>query len=194
VRVVELASILAAPSTSRLMADLGADVVKVEGPGGAGGGGDPLRTVTLPYEESYRQKRGVGTQFECLHAGKKSLCIDAKRQRDKLVELVRGADVFITNVRSHQLQEMGIDYDSLRAEAPQLVYAHLSAWGTTGPDQQLPGYDIRHGTQHANLTTILTLIHAILTTLQRVLGGHGDGAFDPRRVDARVLPAGTNHR
>lgn len=103
VRVVELASILAMPSPARIMANLGADVVKVECPGGAGSGGDPLRTVTLPYEEPHRQKRGVGTKFECLHPGKKSLCIDVELERKKLITLLRSADVFVTNSRQFHL-------------------------------------------------------------------------------------------
>ena len=88
------------------------------------------------------QERGVSFGFECLNAGKRSLCIDAKKHREEVLELLRGADVFITNVRSHQLKPLGLDYDTLRLEAPQLVVAQINAWGCCGPDRELPGYDV----------------------------------------------------
>ena len=186
VRVVELASILAAPSAARVFADLGADVVKIEGNGGAGNGGDPLRTVTLPYESSYRQQRGVGQQFECLHPGKKSLCIDVKTQRDKLVKVLSSADVLITNIREHQLKAMRIDFETISKELPHLVYAHITAWGN-GKDGALPGYGTSSFTASVYDKESALNVIPFAFRHQCLLVCHGNGSYDSKRVDVRGL-------
>jgi crotonobetainyl-CoA:carnitine CoA-transferase CaiB-like acyl-CoA transferase len=142
VRVVELASVAAAPSVARLFADLGAEVIKVEGPGGAGNGGDPIRDMFLEAASKERVERNVGIFFEGMHCGKKSVCLDLKKDRGALIAMLREADVFVTNVRPHQLKGLGLDYDDIKDELPHLVVAHLVAWGREGPDAGLPGYDI----------------------------------------------------
>jgi hypothetical protein len=142
VRVVELASVAAAPSVGRIFADLGAEVIKVEGPGGAGNGGDPIRDMFLEAASKERVQRNVGIFFEGMHCGKKSVCLDIKKDRGAMIAMLREADVFVTNVRAHQLAGLGLDYDDIKDELPHLVVAHLVAWGREGPDAGLPGYDI----------------------------------------------------
>lgn len=144
VRVVELASVAAAPSCARLLADYGADVIKVEGPGGAGAGGDMVRDLFLQVAPKERKERGVGLFFEGLNCGKKSVCMDLKKkdERAAFIEMLKGADVFVTNVRPKQLAGLGLDYDDIKDELPHLIFAHLIAWGREGPDAGLAGFDM----------------------------------------------------
>ncbi len=144
VRVVELASVAAAPSCARLLADHGADVIKVEGPGGAGAGGDMIRDLFLQVAPKERKQRGVGLFFEGLNCGKKSVCMDLKKKEERtlLVEMLKEADVLVTNIRPKQLAGLGLDYDDIKDEVPHLIFAHLIAWGREGPDAGLAGFDM----------------------------------------------------
>jgi crotonobetainyl-CoA:carnitine CoA-transferase CaiB-like acyl-CoA transferase len=144
VRVVEVSTIIAAPSAARFFADLGAQVVKVEGPGGPGRGEDPLRSALVQFAGRERAARGVSPVFEAQNVGKLSVCLDLAREegRAALVDVLRDADVLITNVRMHQLERLGLDYATLSARLPHLVVGHVSAWGIKGPDRELPGFDV----------------------------------------------------
>lgn len=144
VRVVELASVAAAPSCARLLADHGADVIKVEGPGGAGAGGDMIRDLFLQVAPKERKQRGVGLFFEGLNCGKKSVCMDLKKKEERalLIEMLKEADVLVTNIRPKQLAGLGLDYDDIKDELPHLIFAHLIAWGREGPDAGLAGFDM----------------------------------------------------
>lgn len=142
VRVVELSTIIAAPSTGRMLSDLGAEVIKVEGPGGAGKGEDPFRAQLLPFASSQRKARGVSIFFDPLNCGKRSVCIDIRRNRDELIAMLRDADVMLTNMLPQQLSSLGLDYADLKEELPGLIVAQINAWGREGPDHKLPGFDI----------------------------------------------------
>lgn len=138
IRVLELATIVAGPSASLQMARLGAEVVKVESLEG-----DPFRWLDLPYEPS-RPHRRHGAFFEGVNYGKHSVALDLKTNHglSKLKALLAECDVFITNVRLDGLVRLGLDYATVHSLHPHVVYAHLTAWGTSGPDYKLPGYDI----------------------------------------------------
>ncbi|HHX74707.1 MAG TPA: CoA transferase [Firmicutes bacterium] len=136
IKVVELATFLAAPTSARFLADLGAEVIKIEGLTG-----DQLRYVATgegrpfdPYED---------TTWDLENAGKKSLAINLKTEAGKeiLFKLLEDADVFVTNWRTDALVRAGIDYDSLKEKYPKLVYAQLTGYGEKGPDKDLPGFD-----------------------------------------------------
>ena len=135
IRVLELGSVVAVPTISRIMSDLGAQVLKVEGPGG-----DYWRSFFLPFE----QPRTFSSLFEVTNAGKESIVLDLKspKDRDVLLSLLSETDVFLTNVRLPSLIKLGLDYTTLHELFPSLVYAHLSAWGSTGPSCTEPGYDL----------------------------------------------------
>ena len=116
------------------MADLGAAVVKVET-----AAGDPMRSILLPFDSAYRKEgRKISTFFECVNSGKLSLRLDIKRERAAMLELLSGADVIVTNMRLHQLKAVGLDYTDLRESHPHLVFAHVTAWGRSGPAADLP--------------------------------------------------------
>jgi len=141
VRVVELSTVVAAPSCARIMADLGAEVVKVEEPNG-----DMWRRFFLEYEagrHSHPKGGKFSTVFEAANVGKSSVVIDYSTPEGKqaMKGLLKDADVFITNVRADALVRAGLDYESLKDELPHLVYGHLTAWGRSGDDKGLPGYD-----------------------------------------------------
>lgn len=123
-RVVELAGYIAGPYAGRLLADLGADVVKIEPPDG-----DPFRVT--------------GYGFAAWNHGKKGLALNLRDAADRarLVALVRAADILVTNYRPDALARMGVGRDTLFAVNPALIHCTLSAYGETGPLAHLPGFD-----------------------------------------------------
>ena len=136
VRVIELGVWVAGPACGGIMADWGADVVKVEPPSG-----DPQRAVFGAV--GVREQKGV-PPFEVDNRGKKSVVIDLQTQTGKqqMLALLATADAFVTNLRHAALQRLGLDPVSLRARFPKLVYGIISGFGLDGPDAQRPGYDV----------------------------------------------------
>lgn len=136
VRVVELATFIAAPSCARYLADLGAEVIKVEAPSG-----DPLRYTAI------NEGRPTGdlenTSFDVDNANKSGICLNTKTPegREALEKLIARADVFITNVRHKSLVKSGLDYDTLKVKYPKLVMGYVTGYGEEGPDKDLPGFD-----------------------------------------------------
>lgn len=137
IKVVELATIVAAPTCGRLLADFGADVVKIETPDS----GDMLRAIGdmhwLPAEP------GNNPMFDNFNTGKKLTAVNLNKPEGKeiLFRLLEDADVFISNTRMRSLEKMGLGYDDLKERFPGLVYAHFSGFGLDGPDKDRPGYD-----------------------------------------------------
>lgn len=138
VRVIELATVIAAPSASAVLADFGATVIKVE----RLGVGDTWRLdrANLTPDSAW----GGGPHFANNNRGKRSVALDVKDpvHLEALKTLIRSADVFVTNVRSGALDRAGLGYPQLSKECPRLVYAILSAWGLDGPRVNDPGYDV----------------------------------------------------
>lgn len=132
VKVVEFSEIIAAPMAGMLLADLGAEVIKVEPPWG-----DPWRFVQsfLPSESR---------QFMAYNRGKRSLPLDLTRPHAKeiLRSLILDTDVVLVNYRPDVVVRLGVDYASLAEVNPGIVYCDLTAYGREGPDSQRPGYDL----------------------------------------------------
>lgn len=139
IKVVELATFVAAPSATRFMADQGADVIKIEAPGGDGTRWAADGEARPVFPDDLRHN----LTFELENGNKKSLCMDLKDPFcfGVLMDLLEDADVFCTNWRPKALQKMGLDYDSLKDRFPRLVYAIATGFGEEGPDSDLPGYD-----------------------------------------------------
>jgi len=139
-RVIDLSTVVAGPTTSRMLRELGAEVVKVEDRRG-----DYWRRFFLEYQQP--RKWSVG--FDVANMGKASIILDLKSLDGirEFKKLLRDADILVTNIRKKALEKLGLDYPNLAKEFPQLVYAHISAWGQVGPECSLPGYDI--GAFHA---------------------------------------------
>jgi CoA:oxalate CoA-transferase len=133
VRVVDLTRMLAGPFCTALLADVGAEVIKIEPPGG----GDDSRHFAP-------RRGGEGGYFMLLNRGKKSVTLNLKspRARELLYELVRKSDVFVENYRPGVAARLGVDYERLKAINPRLVYASISGFGQEGPLAQRPSYDI----------------------------------------------------
>ena len=136
ITVVELATVVAAPTTSRMLCAYGADVIKVETLYG-----DEMRragkTEMTPYEDD------KNPLFTVHNSNKKLTAINFKTPEGKeaLLKLISEADVFITNVREASLKRSGLDYDSLKERFPSLIYAHFSGFGPKGPVAANPGFD-----------------------------------------------------
>ncbi|MFA9462683.1 MAG: CaiB/BaiF CoA transferase family protein [Velocimicrobium sp.] len=136
VRVVELATFIAAASAGRFMADLGADVIKIES-----AKGDPLR-YTAPSEGRPLDMH-ENTTWELENANKRCISLNMKDPvgKEAFFKLLDTADVLITNWRVQALQRAGLDYETLKGRYPKLVYAMCTGYGEFGPDKDLPGFD-----------------------------------------------------
>lgn len=136
VRVVELATFIAAPSCARYLADLGAEVIKVEAPSG-----DPLRYTAINEGRPSGDLENIS--FDLDNANKQAICLNTKAPegREALEKLIARADVFITNVRHKSLVKSGLDYETLKVKYPKLVMGYVTGYGETGPDKDLPGFD-----------------------------------------------------
>ena len=133
VRVLEVGNFMAAPFCGMQLADLGAEVIKVESPSG----GDVVRSAA-PFHN------GESGAFMRLNRNKRGLAVDLKVARGKelFLRLVRTADVVVENLRPGAMAKLGLDYAALREINPRLVYVAASGWGQDGPLAELPGLDI----------------------------------------------------
>ncbi|MDR3512582.1 MAG: CoA transferase [Caulobacteraceae bacterium] len=134
-KVVELATYIAGPGAGGVMADWGAEVVKIESPAG-----DPMRR----FFDSLSDSHEGNPVFEMDNRGKRSIALDITKPegREAAARLIAGADVFLTNVRPAALKRAGLDYDSLGARYPRLIYCSLTGYGLQGPDADKPGFDV----------------------------------------------------
>ena len=139
-RVLDLSRVLAGPWAGQLLADLGADVVKVERPTH----GDETRHWGPPFAVP---KDGVGdgeaAYFLCANRGKRSIAVDFTTDEGQQVikRLTEHADVLIENYKVGGLAQYGLDYESLSKLNPRLIYCSITGFGQTGPYKELPGYD-----------------------------------------------------
>ncbi|MCX7850546.1 CoA transferase [Thermus sp.] len=131
-KVLDLSRVLAGPLCTMILADLGAEVVKVEPPWG-----DETRGWGPPFVA------GESAYFLSVNRGKKSLALDlkAKEGQEAVRRLAAGADVLVENFKTGDLARYGLDYGSLKALNPRLVYLSLTGFGQTGPRAKEPGYD-----------------------------------------------------
>jgi crotonobetainyl-CoA:carnitine CoA-transferase CaiB-like acyl-CoA transferase len=134
VRVVDFSRVLAGPLTTMVLADLGADVTKVERPGS----GDETRAWGPPYDEE-----GVATYFQSVNRGKRSVALDLRDgvARERALELIDDADVVIENFRPGVMDKLGLGCENLAARNPRLVYCSITGFGS-GAGAELPGYDL----------------------------------------------------
>ncbi|NSZ19109.1 CaiB/BaiF CoA transferase family protein [Agrobacterium vitis] len=135
-KVIELARILAGPWIGQTLADLGADVIKVESPQG-----DDTRTWGPPFIDDGVEK--AAAYFHACNRGKRSVTADFTRAEDikTLRDLIASADVVIENFKVGGLAKYGLDYDSLKELNPKLVYCSVTGFGQDGPYAQRAGYD-----------------------------------------------------
>jgi len=136
VKVVELATFIAGPCCARYLADLGAEVIKIEPPNG-----DPLRFTAVNEGRPFGDQEDTSYTLE--NTGKKVVTLNTKTAagREALEKLIAECDVFITNWRQSPLKRAGLDYETLKVKYPALVMGYVSGYGEKGPDKDLPGFD-----------------------------------------------------
>lgn len=135
IRVLDISQVMAGPFCCMLLADMGADVIKIEPPGT----GDSTR-----QSMGFRMKGEDSPGFLALNRNKRSIALDLKSDADRevLYALVRTADVLVENARPGVAGRLGMDYATLSAINPRLIYASISGFGQTGPWSQRPGFDL----------------------------------------------------
>ncbi len=136
IKVVELATYMAAPSAAMMLSDWGADVIKIEDLEG-----DAIRNA---FTGISRNKLEGNPMFAFDNRGKRGICVNIRSDdgRDIVHKLAREADVFITNVRPAALERAGLDYETLKGENERLVYASVTGYGLKGEEANRPGFDI----------------------------------------------------
>lgn len=199
-RVLDLSRVLAGPWAGQILADLGADVIKVERPGE----GDDTRGWGPPY---LKNKDGsdsdTAAYYLAANRGKKSIAIDIAKPEGAalIVEMVRHVDIVIENFKTGGLARYGLDYESLSKINPRLIYCSITGFGQTGPKAHTPGYDfivqgmaglmsitgseesgpVKVGTAVADLTTgiygVIGILAAIAHRDQSGRGQHIDMAL-----------------
>lgn len=133
VKVLDLTRVLAGPQCTMILADLGADVMKVEAPGGS----DETRFWGPPF------KNGVSAYYLCANRNKRSITVNLKTEKGREIirALARESDVLIHNFKSGSMEKWDLDYDLLQEINPRLIYCSITGFGETGPYSHLPGYD-----------------------------------------------------
>lgn len=136
IKVVEMATFIAVPAVGRILADLGAEVIKIES-----AKGDNLR-FTAPNEGRPLDPH-EDINFDLENANKKGIVLDLRNEKGKevLFKLLDDADIFLTNWRPGALARQNLTYEDLKDRYPRLVYGNLTGYGEKGPDKDLPGFD-----------------------------------------------------
>ena len=137
IRVLEFSTFVAAPVAARMMADMGAEVIKVEHPKG-----DPWRITGISYVPSQFSDK-ENPVFDIYNSGKKHISLNLKTEEGMAAfhKLLENADVLITNTRPKALKKLGLDYEDIKDRYPKLIYAILLGYGEKGPDKDMPAFD-----------------------------------------------------
>ncbi|WP_144637499.1 CaiB/BaiF CoA transferase family protein [Bordetella genomosp. 13] len=139
VKVLDLSRVFSGPWAAQMLADFGADVIKVERPGR----GDDVRHQGYPMPGPDGAPGGETSSFVAMNRGKRSLTIDMSRPAGQALirQLAQKADILIENFKAGDLRRYGLDYEALSALNPRLVYCSITGFGQDGPYSHLPGYD-----------------------------------------------------
>ena len=190
-RIIDLTRVLAGPFATMMLADMGAEVIKVEQPGR----GDDTRHFA-PF------CNGESAYYMNLNRGKQGVTLDLKAGRNVFLDLVKTADVVVENYRPGTMDKLGLGYETLKEVNPRLVYAAVSGFGDTGPYRLRPGYDIiaqamgglmsttgwpggeptRSGTAMADVLAGLSVTIGLLAALR-----HRDQTGEGQKVDVALV-------
>ena len=149
-KVVEMATYVAAPGAANLLAEWGAEVIKIEA-----AAGDPWRH----FFAALGDEASVNPVFEAENRGKRSVCVDIRNPKgaDLVRQLIASADVFITNVRPAALARVGLDHATIAKAFPRLVYATVTGYGLEGADADRAGFDTAAFWARSGLTAAMTV-------------------------------------
>ncbi|HEY4345863.1 MAG TPA: CaiB/BaiF CoA-transferase family protein [Parvibaculum sp.] len=166
IKVIELATYIAAPGAAGILADWGAEVIKVEPLSGC-----PMRYTMANMGADHLQGSPI---FDLDNRGKKGIAINTATPEgvEAVKRLVKDADVFITNVRPGGLDRSGLDYKSLAAVNPRLVYASVTGYGLEGPDRDRPGFDVAAFYARSGVGYLQTVKGREPTILRTGIGDH----------------------
>jgi crotonobetainyl-CoA:carnitine CoA-transferase CaiB-like acyl-CoA transferase len=180
VRVVELGVWVAGPAAGGILADWGADVIKIEPPGG-----DPARI----FQKMLGGDLPTNPVFELDNRSKRSIVIDLSTDegRATAVQLVATADVVLTNIRMEALRRAGLDPETLRAKFPRLVYAIVTGYGLAGDDADRPAFDVGAFWARAGVAAALTPPGAELPFQRGGMGDHSAGMTAAAMISAALL-------
>src|SRR6516162_6033493 len=140
IRVLDLSRILAGPWATQLLADLGAEVIKIERPGK----GDDTRGWGPPFVSSAHEADLFSAYYLAANRGKKSVAVDLSSQegREIIESLARSCDIVVENFSVGVAKRLGFDYETLSEINPRLIYCSITGFGQTGPHKNKPGYDL----------------------------------------------------
>jgi crotonobetainyl-CoA:carnitine CoA-transferase CaiB-like acyl-CoA transferase len=181
VKVLELGIWVAGPAAGSILADWGADVIKIEATDG-----DPLRAASaavLPSGATFNP------HFDPENRGKRSLVLNLRLAEDRghLLALLDTADVFVTNVRAAGLKRLGLDPDSVRSRNPSLIYAIMSAYGLTGPDADAAGFDLGAFWARGGIADLLTVPGEAPPIQRNAMGDHQAGLAIAGMISAALF-------
>ena len=171
IRVIEVASYVAAPSCGALLADLGAEVIKVEVPHGE------VYRNALPRHAGYTSDFSEAPAFQMDNRGKRSLTLDLTNPhaRDALQRVIDGADVVLTNLLPQRRAKYGLDAKSLRERHPGLIYASLTGYGARGPDAERPSFDYAAYWARSGMMDLMREAEAVPSYQRPGIGDHAAG-------------------
>ncbi|MDH3705129.1 MAG: CoA transferase [Acidimicrobiia bacterium] len=180
VRVVELGVWVAGPAAGGILADWGADVVKVEP-----ATGDPART----FQRMLGGDMATNPPFELDNRAKRSVVIDLTTDDGLALfdELLSGADVFVTNLRLGALERLGLDYEQVAAHHPTLIYGHITGYGREGPDADRAAYDIAAFWARSGIAAMLTPPGANPPFQRGGMGDHSTGLASAGAISAALF-------
>ncbi len=160
IKIVDFTTYAAAPCSARILADWGADVIKVEG-----ASGDPMRGFGVNMAQTpYTDDENPVWEYE--NGNKRGIVLDLKNPKgmEAMHKLLSEADAFVSNVRLGSLEKLGLTYEALHEKYPKLVVGHISGYGLFGKDAPRPGYDVVSSGQRA--VRLLTFLRKDIRLLQ----------------------------
>ncbi|MEX2236366.1 MAG: CoA transferase [Dehalococcoidia bacterium] len=181
IKVVELGLWVAGPSAAAILADWGADVIKVEPPEG-----DPFRGL---FASALGSAIPINPPFELDNRGKRSVAVNLQTDdgREIVRKLVAEADVFVTNMRPRVLQQYGLDYNSLAADYPRLVYCQVTGYGVDHEEENTAAYDVGAFWSRAGIASALTAQGHDLPQQRGGMGDHMTGSNAAGAISAALF-------
>ncbi|CAI8232655.1 MAG: Cinnamoyl-CoA:phenyllactate CoA-transferase [Alphaproteobacteria bacterium] len=183
IKIIEMATYIAAPSAGGIMADWGADVIKIEPLGGC-----PMRKF---YASAMTDDYPDNPVSALDNRGKRAIAVNTGTEegREIVRKLVEDADVFLTNVRPGQLKQQGLDFDTLSEINPKLVYASVTGFGLEGDEADKPGFDTAAFNAKSGFGWIMTPKGAAPAPLRTAAGDHITGIATASGILAALLKA-----
>jgi crotonobetainyl-CoA:carnitine CoA-transferase CaiB-like acyl-CoA transferase len=180
VKVVEMGLWVAGPSCAMILGDWGADVIKIEPPTG-----DPFRGL---FASALGAPAELNPPFELDNRGKRSIVLDLQKEeaREIAYKIIAEADVFVTNNRPRVLEEYGVDYDTLHARFPRLVYGQVTGYGVQGESRDTAAYDIGAFWAQSGVAAGLTAPGAEIPQQRGGMGDHMTGQMCAGAISAAL--------